>query len=287
MDRIKRRRAADEQPVALQAAETDIGHHFGYVHLAEQGAVGMVAADAVAGARPEVAVLVDAKAVEDADGAGGEYGATGADVAARLGAIEDLTTRARRDFAAFTSNDRRSGLQPCTRTFRFFDSERPARKVGNSMKIAQIFALAALALGLQGCVAAGLAVAEAGAGIGIGAGIDHTMNGIVYKTFTASTNELRFAALDALDRMGMTVTSDVASEAGWQLTATATDRIIEIELQKLTVRATRMRIVANEGIVFFKDTSTATEIILQTAQALQDDLDAKSATGGNRKRTRS
>ena len=73
------------------------------------------------------------------------------------------------------------------------------------MKIAQIFALAALALGLQGCVAAGLAVAEAGAGIGIGAGIDHTMNGIVYKTFTASTNELRFATLDALDRMGMTL----------------------------------------------------------------------------------
>jgi hypothetical protein len=89
MDRIKRRRAADEQPVALQAVETDIGHHFGYAHLAEQGAVGMVAADAVAGARP-VAVLVDAKAVEDADGAGGEDGATGADVAARLGAIEDL-----------------------------------------------------------------------------------------------------------------------------------------------------------------------------------------------------
>jgi hypothetical protein len=232
-------------------------------------------------------VLVDAKAVEDADGAGGEDGATGTDVAARLGGIEDFTTRARRDFAAFTSNDRRSGLQPCTRTFRFFDSERPARKVGNFMKIAQIFALAALALGLQGCVAAGLAVAEAGAGIGIGAGIDHTMNGIVYKTFTASTNELRFATLDALDRMGMTVTGDAASEAGWQLTATATDRIIEIELQKLTLRATRMRIVANEGIVFFKDTSTATEIILQTAQALQDDLDAKSATGGNRKRTRS
>jgi hypothetical protein len=152
------------------------------------------------------------------------------------------------------------------------------------MKIAQIIALAALALGLQGCAAAGLAVAEAGAGVGIGAGIDHTMNGIAYKTFTASINELRFATLDALDRMGMKVTGDAESEAGWTLTATATDRTIDIELQKLTPRATRMRIVASEGIVF-KDASTATEIILQTAQALQDDLDAKSTTGRNRKRT--
>jgi hypothetical protein len=153
------------------------------------------------------------------------------------------------------------------------------------MKIAQTIAVAALALGLQGCAAAGLAVAEAGAGVGLGAGIDHTMNGIAYKTFTASTNEVRFATLDALDRMGMKVTGDAASEAGWTLTATATDRTIDIELQKLTARATRMRIVASEGIVFFKDAATATEIILQTAQALQDDLDAKSTTGRNRKRT--
>src|ERR1700732_1497588 len=81
------------------------------------------------------------------------------------------------------------------------------------MKIAQMIAVAALALGLQGCAAAGLAVAEAGAGVGLGAGIDHTMNGIAYKTFTASTNEVRFATLDALDRMGMKVTGDAASEA--------------------------------------------------------------------------
>ena len=85
--------------------------------------------------------------------------------------------------------------------------------------------------------------------------------------------------------MGMKVTGDAESEAGWTLTATATDRTIDIELQKLTPRATRMRIVASEGIVFFKDASTATEIILQTAQALQDDLDAKSTIGRNRKRT--
>jgi hypothetical protein len=153
------------------------------------------------------------------------------------------------------------------------------------MKIARLFAPAALALGLQGCAAAGLAVAEAGAGVGFGAGIEHTMNGIVYKTFTASTNELRFAALTALDRMGMTVTADVKSEEGWTLTAKATNRTVEIGLEKLTDRATRLRVVANEGMLFFKDASTSSEIILQTAQALQDDLDAKAASRRNRKRT--
>jgi hypothetical protein len=32
-----------------------------------------------------------------------------------------------------------------------------------------------------------------------------------------------------------------------------------------------MRVVANKGGLFFKDSATSTEIILQTAQTLQDD----------------
>lgn len=153
------------------------------------------------------------------------------------------------------------------------------------MKITRIFALALLALSLQGCAAAGLAVAEASAGVGMGAGVDHTMNGIVYKTFTASTNELRFAALTALDRMGITVTGDAKTEEGWTITATAINRTIEIGLLKLTDRATRLRVVTNDGMIFFKDASISTEIIMQTAQSLQDDLDAKAASHHNHKRT--
>ena len=41
-------------------------------------------------------------------------------------------------------------------------------------------------------------------------------------------------------------------------------------LERLTPQATRMRVVANEGALFFKDSSTATEIILQTAQTLEN-----------------
>lgn len=139
------------------------------------------------------------------------------------------------------------------------------------MKIAHIFVAAALALWLQGCAAIGLAVVGVGAGAGVGAGVDHTLNGIVYKTFSAPLNNVRFAALKTFDRMGMPLTADEKIDTGWKLSATAADRTIDVELQKLTDNTTRMRVVANQGQIFFKDASTATEIITQTALTLDND----------------
>lgn len=152
------------------------------------------------------------------------------------------------------------------------------------MKIARTFGPLALALCLQGCAAAGLAIGSAGASVGMGAGVEHTINGVVYKTFAVSTNELRFAALKTLDRMAMPVTEDAQSEEGWKLTATAANRSIDIELQRLSEQATRMRVVANQGSLFYKDASTATEIITQTSLTLQNDQDTKAATERYRKR---
>lgn len=143
----------------------------------------------------------------------------------------------------------------------------------------------AVAFCLQGCAAAGLAVVGAGAGVGMGAGVEHTLNGIAYKTFAAPLNNVRFATLKTLDHMGMPVTADESADTGWKLSATAADRTIDIELQRLTDQTTRMRVVANEGEIFFKDSSTATEIILQTAQALEDaPKPTKDATQPTRKR---
>ena len=144
------------------------------------------------------------------------------------------------------------------------------------MRIEKVLCVCALALALQGCAAAGVTLATAGAGVGMGAGVEHTLNGIVYKTFGVSMNELRFAALKTLDHMDMPVTTDEKTETGWKLAASASERTIEIEFERLTDRTTRMRVVANEGMIFFKDASTATEIITQTAQTLQDDRAARS-----------
>src|SRR5262252_5427011 len=107
------------------------------------------------------------------------------------------------------------------------------------MRIARTLGPLVFVVALEGCAAAGLAVV----GVGAGAGVEHTMNGIVYKTFDAPTNELRFATLKTLDHLGMPVTADEKSDAGWKLSATATERTIDIELQQLTEKTTRMRVV--------------------------------------------
>ena len=117
---------------------------------------------------------------------------------------------------------------------------------------------------LQGCAVAALTVA----GVVGGAGIKHTLNGITYKTFNHSVAEVRSGALHTLKDMDMTVTEDTETETGWQITATATNREIDIELERLTKRVTRMRVVTNVGKIFFKDSATAATIITITAENL-------------------
>jgi hypothetical protein len=138
------------------------------------------------------------------------------------------------------------------------------------MKFKQVAAIVLLGFCLEGCAAAAAGLAEVGAAGGLNSGIEQSLNGIVYKTFTAPVNNVRFAALKTLDRMRMPVTADEKTDSGWQLTATAQNRTIDIELERVTEEVTRMRVVANKGAIIFKDGSTAAEIIMQTAQSLQD-----------------
>lgn len=131
-------------------------------------------------------------------------------------------------------------------------------------------AVLGLAVWLQGCAGAGLAVIGAGAGVGMGTGVEHTLNGIDYKTFAVPLDSVHLAVRGTLKRLGMPITGDARTQSGYSLTATAADRTIDVQLERLTPQTTRLRVVANEGAFFFKDSSTATEIILQTAQSLQD-----------------
>ena len=136
-----------------------------------------------------------------------------------------------------------------------------ARVLASSVR-APVAALLLVSLSLQGCAA----VALTAAGIAGGAGVNHSLSGIAYKTFNNSVLELRAGTLRTLEDMDMTVTEDSETEDGWEIKATAAKREIDIELERLTKRATRMRVVANEGEIFFKDAATATEIIIMTAE---------------------
>ena len=133
----------------------------------------------------------------------------------------------------------------------------------------RLAAVAILGCWLGGC-AAGLVVAGAGTGVAMGTGVDHTLSGITYKTFTAPIGEVRQASLRTLRTMDMAVTEDGASANGWAIKATAADRTIEIELEKLTANTTRMRVGVDKGGIFFKDAATATEIVTQTAQTIDE-----------------
>ena len=132
-----------------------------------------------------------------------------------------------------------------------------------------VFLLCGMML-LPGCAGIALTAGSMAAG----QGLNHTLSGISYKTFATPLDEMRVATFRTLDRLGMDVTGQVKTEFGWSITAVAYKRIIDIELEALTSRATRMRVVANKGDIFFKDAATATEIIIQTVETLQMEMEA-------------
>lgn len=143
-----------------------------------------------------------------------------------------------------------------------------------------IFVFALLAL--TGCAAVALTAGSMAAG----EGINHTLSGITYKTFATPIGELKVATFKTLDRLDMGVTEQNRTPSGWEIVAKAYDRKIEIELEALTKRATRMRVVANKGEIFFKDAATATEIIIQTAETLAMEAEAKASHSHSAQLTR-
>ena len=120
---------------------------------------------------------------------------------------------------------------------------------------------------LSGCAAVGMTLFGVGAGVATGTSVSYTLDGIAYRTFTASLPQTEKATRTALDRMGIRIEAAAATDQGKMLLATGNDRQIEIELERVSAKTTRLRSVAKQGI-FFKDRATATEIIYQTEKVL-------------------
>ncbi len=126
-------------------------------------------------------------------------------------------------------------------------------------------------LGLAGCEPLAISVLGAGAGTALRYSID----GATSRTFTASAAEVKHASLEALERMGIAFESFDRFEYGELIFARAANRAIEIEIEPISPRATRMRIAAKNGS-FFYDNATASEIVAQTERSL-----ASAARGGS------
>lgn len=117
---------------------------------------------------------------------------------------------------------------------------------------------------LAGCSSVGVTAL----GVGTSTGVQHTLNGIAYRTFTAPLPQVRHATLASLNRMGFRIASRQKTGEGEVIKATANDREIEIELAALTSNTTRMRSMVRNGV--FMDSATSTEIVLQTERSLNN-----------------
>ena len=96
--------------------------------------------------------------------------------------------------------------------------------------------------------------------------VSYTVDGFSYRTFTAPLPRVKDASLSALKRMGVESASAAKSDHGETIVAKATERDIEIRLESLTPKATRMRVTARNGLL--RDTATSAEIVAQIEKAL-------------------
>jgi hypothetical protein len=126
-------------------------------------------------------------------------------------------------------------------------------------------------LALAGCEPLAISLVGAGAGTALRYGFD----GVAYRTFTAPAPEVMQASLAALAEMGIGLESTDRFEGGEVIYARTAKRTIEIEVEPISARATRVRIAAKNGGLFY-DNATASEIVAQTERLLQSAAQGRS-----------
>jgi Protein of unknown function (DUF3568) len=140
------------------------------------------------------------------------------------------------------------------------------------LRIVLLIAIGACLLLLAACQPAALALLGAGAT----SAVRYSLEGVASRTFTASAPTVKKASLNALERMGIKLESTTANEDGELIVARTTNRDIEIELEPISERATRVRVTArNGGSSIFYDNATALEIVQQTGKMLELGVAAK------------
>jgi len=105
-------------------------------------------------------------------------------------------------------------------------------------------------------------------GAGASAGVSHGLGSVAYKTFTVPLKRVNKATILALKRMGIKINSVKKTDTGQVINATSADRTIEVTLEAISKKATRIRSIARQDSFFF-DAATATEIVNQTTRALK------------------
>ena len=124
--------------------------------------------------------------------------------------------------------------------------------------------LAATLVG-QGCASLGLSDGPVNTAA---SDVNFTLDGVAYRTFGAPVDSMRRATLTTFKRMDIALkTDDLKDDGCREMVASTGDRTIFVELEKLTERTTRMRIIAKHGWVL-RDRATAGDFIVQTERSL-------------------
>jgi hypothetical protein len=140
-------------------------------------------------------------------------------------------------------------------------------KAGRRSRLPFAAAILLLAFSQTGCIGIGLTMLGAGLGVGAGTATSYTLNGYAYRTFAAPLGKVERATLLALRNMGIQFDEREATEHGALIHATGNQRSIRIRLERVTSKTTRIRTVVRINSVLM-DRATATEIIIQTEEAL-------------------
>jgi uncharacterized protein DUF3568 len=133
-------------------------------------------------------------------------------------------------------------------------------------RLSKIITVLCLVPVLANCAVTGLAVPAAVSGSA--AGVDYSITNVAHKTISYPVADVEFALHKALKKMDIKETERKAEEGKVSITAVTGDLNIYIDLEKVTPTVTSIHVNAEKG-VFFKDKSTATEIIVQTEKNLE------------------
>ena len=134
------------------------------------------------------------------------------------------------------------------------------------MRELKVLALVAVLL-TQGC-----AVVAVGAVAGAAAGVTYTVLGVAEKTYNEEYDTVVDALLKALVSLDIKTGNIKKSEENTKVVTTeieafARDLTIQVTIERVTDKATRVVVDASKKYVF-KDRATATEILIQTTNSL-------------------
>ena len=126
------------------------------------------------------------------------------------------------------------------------------------------FCLLAMSLLFSG----GCAALLAGGATSTLKGFEYSVENIADRSFTTSLSTLKIASVEALDEMAFQPETPVPTETGFRILAATPKLDIQVDLERVTDRVSRISVNAKRGF-FRKDRATAAEIIRRTGAVIE------------------